>query len=267
MELRRHPMRLTRVTNVGHHKPDRPSAAAIFGASGGIGSAIVAKLAQDDIHLWAGSRRGNKHSGAHSDTPSNANIIPFQFDLTDEASIAAAADRMRDDSPELIIVATGILTLPDGIGPERSYKKINPESMAQLFELNTIGPALVAKHVLPLLPKNRRTVFAALSARVGSIEDNSLGGWHSYRASKTALNMLLKNFAIELSRTHEHAIVAGLHPGTVDSELSKPFQASVPEGKLFTPEYSAAKMLAVLDRLTPADSGGVFDWAGKHIPA
>ncbi|HCH93311.1 MAG TPA: C-factor, partial [Erythrobacter sp.] len=103
-------------------------------------------------------------------------------------------------------------------------------SMDEVFRLNTIGPALVAKHVLPLLPRDRRSVFAALSARVGSIGDNRIGGWHSYRASKAALNMLLKNFAIELGRTHKQAIVAGLHPGTVDSALSEPFQANLPAG-------------------------------------
>ena len=122
------------------------------------------------------------------------------------------------------------------------------------------------KHFLPLMPRDRRAVFAALSARVGSIGDNRLGGWHSYRASKAALNMILKNLSIELARTHPQAVVAGLHPGTVDTALSVPFQKGVAADKLFTADYSASRLLAVLDGLTPADSGGVFAWDGARIP-
>jgi NAD(P)-dependent dehydrogenase (short-subunit alcohol dehydrogenase family) len=122
------------------------------------------------------------------------------------------------------------------------------------------------KHFAPLMPRDRRAVFAALSARVGSIGDNRLGGWHSYRASKAALNMLLRNLAVELGRSHPQAVVAGLHPGTVDTGLSKPFQKAVAEGKLLTPAFSAERLLAVLDGLTPADSGGVFAWDGARIP-
>jgi NAD(P)-dependent dehydrogenase (short-subunit alcohol dehydrogenase family) len=115
--------------------------------------------------------------------------------------------------------------------------------------------------------REQRAVFAALSARVGSISDNRLGGWHSYRASKAALNMLLRNLAVELGRSHPQAVVAGLHPGTVDTGLSRPFQKGVADGKLFAPAYSAERLLAVLDGLTPADSGGVFAWDGARIPA
>jgi NAD(P)-dependent dehydrogenase (short-subunit alcohol dehydrogenase family) len=123
------------------------------------------------------------------------------------------------------------------------------------------------KHFAPLMPRDRRAAFAALSARVGSIGDNRLGGWHSYRASKAALNMLLRNLAVELARSHPQAVVAGLHPGTVDTGLSRPFQKGVADGKLFTPEFSAASLMAVLDGLTPADSGGFFAWDGVRIPA
>ena len=134
------------------------------------------------------------------------------------------------------------------------------------YRINTVGPALVAKHFLPLLPRDRRAVFAALSARVGSISDNRLGGWHSYRASKAGLNMILRNLAVELARSHPQAVVAGLHPGTVATDLSAPFQKGVRPEKLFTPAYSAERLLAVLDGLTPADSGGVFAWDGARIP-
>ncbi|MEZ5744869.1 MAG: SDR family oxidoreductase [Sphingomonadaceae bacterium] len=139
--------------------------------------------------------------------------------------------------------------------------------MADVFAVNTIGPALIAKHFLPLLPRDRRAIFAALSARVGSISDNRLGGWHSYRASKAALNMLVRNFAIEVGRNNREAVVVALHPGTVDTSLSDPFQSGVPDDKLFTPAFSAAKLLDVLSSLEPQDSGGHFDWAGKPVPA
>ena len=237
-----------------------PQSAAVFGAWGGIGAALVRKLAERGVgRIFAGSRRG--------EGPEAAGVIPFRFDLANEASIASAAERMRANAPELVIIATGVLTLPDGTGPERTYKRLDSSVMSEAFALNTIGPAIIAKHVLPLLPRDRRCVFAALSARVGSISDNGLGGWHSYRASKAALNMLLKNFAIELGRTHDQAVVVGLHPGTVDTTLSQPFQSGLPEGQLTEPAEAAANLLAVLDGLTSKQSGKVFDWKGEEIPA
>jgi NAD(P)-dependent dehydrogenase (short-subunit alcohol dehydrogenase family) len=240
--------------NVG--KPFRR--AAIFGASGGIGGALADALVERGVETWAGSR-----AGAVADDRMHG----LRFDLTDERSLAQAAATMADAPPDLVIVASGVLTLADGTGPERSYRQIGGAAMEEVFRLNTIGPALVAKHVLPLLPRDRRSVFAALSARVGSIGDNRIGGWHSYRASKAALNMLLKNFAIELGRTHKQAIVAGLHPGTVDSALSEPFQANLPAGQLTRPADAADNLLNVIDGLTVADSGGVFDWKGEAVPA
>jgi NAD(P)-dependent dehydrogenase (short-subunit alcohol dehydrogenase family) len=169
--------------------------------------------------------------------------------------------------PQLALVCTGALTLADGTGPERSYRQLDGEAMGEAFRINTIGPALVAKHLLPLLPRNERAVFAALSARVGSIADNRLGGWHSYRASKAALNMLVRNFAIELSRTHKQASAVALHPGTVDTGLSQPFQANLPFGQLTSPAQAAKHLLNVIDGLTPADSGRAFDWKGEEIPS
>ena len=162
-------------------------------------------------------------------------------------------------------MASGVLTLADGTGPERTYKRLDAGAMAEVLALNTIGPALIAKHVLPLMPRSERFVFAALSARVGSISDNGLGGWHSYRASKAALNMLLRNFALEMGRTHKEGVVVGLHPGTVDSELSKPFQKGLREGQLTEPERAAQNLLGVLSRLGPHDSGKVFDFAGIEV--
>lgn len=237
-----------------------PRSAAVFGASGGIGLALCEGLAAHGAEVvYAGSRKGQG--------PQGAGFRPFAFDLTDEASITAAAETMRGDPPEWIILATGVLTLADGTGPERTFKRIDAGAMAQVFALNTIGPALIAKHILPLMPRDQRFVFAALSARVGSISDNRLGGWHSYRASKTALNMLLKNFALELARTHPQGVVAGLHPGTVDSALSQPFQAGLPDGQLTAPDAAADNLLGVLGQLRPEDSGRVFDFKGEEVPA
>lgn len=237
-----------------------PRRAAVFGATGGIGHALCKALAERGAEMvYAGSRAGEGQG--------HAAIRPFAFDLTDETSIIAAAAMMRAEPPEWVIVATGVLTLADGTGPERTYKRIDPAAMAQVFALNTIGPALIAKHVLPLVPRDRRTAFAALSARVGSISDNRLGGWHSYRASKAALNMLLKNLALEMARTHPHAVVAGLHPGTVDSALSQPFQNGLPDGQLTAPQQAAANLLGVLSGLGPDHSGRVFDFKGAEVPA
>ncbi len=231
--------------------------AAIFGASGGIGAALVVELAARGVkQIWAGSRSGGPIAGGTS----------FAFDMMEEASIADAAGMLRGNPPDLVIVASGILTLADGRGPERTYKRLDAGAMAEVLAHNTIGPALIAKHMLPMFPRNERAVFAALSARVGSISDNGLGGWHSYRASKAALNMLLKNFAIELARTHSDAVVLGLHPGTVDTGLSQPFQKGLPEGQLLTPQESARSLLDVISNTGPEKSGCVFDWKGAEIP-
>ncbi|WP_051220812.1 SDR family NAD(P)-dependent oxidoreductase [Erythrobacter cryptus] len=237
-----------------------PRTACVFGASGGIGKALCEKLAALGCErIYAGSRRGA--------APTGSAFTPFAFDLNDEVSIAAAAAMMKDDPPEWVIVASGVLTLADGTGPERTYKRLDPRVMAEVFALNTIGPALIAKHCLALMPRSRPFVFAALSARVGSISDNRLGGWHSYRASKAALNMLIRNFAIEMARTHPQGIVVGLHPGTVDSALSRPFQAGLAPGQLTAPELAAERLIGVLAGLSPEQSGRVFDWRGAEVPA
>ncbi len=238
---------------------DWPATAVVFGASGGIGRALCDALAARGCRrIYAGTRRTVPFDGDA--------LAPFRFDLEDEASIRSAADSMAADPPELVIVASGVLTLADGTGPERSFRKLDPAAMDQVLRINAIGPALVAKHMLPLLPRDKRGVFAAISARVGSISDNRLGGWHSYRASKAALNMLLRNFAIEMGRTHKHTIVAGLHPGTVDTGLSEPFQGNLPEGQLMEPPEAAGKLIDVINRLGPADSGSVFDFNGERVP-
>jgi NAD(P)-dependent dehydrogenase (short-subunit alcohol dehydrogenase family) len=225
------------------------SSAVVIGASGGIGAAVTERL-----------RASGRFAVVHALSRSGTGL-----DLEDEASIAAAAARVADGpAPTLIFVATGVLHA--GHDPERTYKSLSAEHLLRDYRINAVGPALVAKHFLSLLPRDRRAVFAALSARVGSIGDNRLGGWHAYRASKAALNMILRNLAVELARTHPQGVVAGLHPGTVETPLSAPFRKGVAPEKLFTPDVSAGRLLAVLDGLTPTDSGGVFAWDGARVP-
>ena len=232
--------------------------AVVVGASGGIGAALVAALLEDPAFttVFALSRRGI--AGL------DGRLHRLRADVTDEASLAAAAAQLPAPV-RLIIVATG--TLHNGaLQPEKTYRALDAAALLESYRVNTIGPALVAKHMLPLLDPARRSVFAALSARVGSIGDNRAGGWHSYRASKAALNMIIRNLAIETARRTPETICVGLHPGTVDTPLSRPFQRNVAPGQLFTAAYSAACLLAVIDGLTPADSGAVLAWDGATIP-
>ena len=185
------------------------------------------------------------------------------IDPTDEESIIRAAAGI--DKLDLAIVTTGMLH--DALQrPERALKELDPAALARSFAINSIAPAIVAKHLIPKMPRDRRAVVAVLGARVGSIGDNRTGGWHSYRASKAALVMLMKNIAIETARTRPNAIIVTLHPGTVDTGMSKPFQANVAPERLFTPALAADHLLKVIGGLTPADSGGHFAWDGSRIP-
>lgn len=233
---------------------------AIFGASGGIGAALVDALAQrDDVErVYALSR---------TPVSQGAKRTSLSFDYGDESSIAAAAEQMAAGGPlDLVIVATGLLSRGDEIQPEKTWRTLDAEAMAENFRVNTIGPALIGKHMLEHLSVEGRPLFAALSARVGSIEDNGLGGWHSYRAAKAALNQIIRNFAIELRRRNKRAVAVALHPGTVETSLSAPFSGNVPEGKLFSPGYAAKCLLSVIDGMGVEDSGGFFAWDGKPIP-
>ncbi|MCF6367540.1 SDR family NAD(P)-dependent oxidoreductase [Rhizobium halophilum] len=221
--------------------------ALVIGASGGIGAAIAAQLRQD-------SRCGALETLSRRGDPG--------FDVTDEASVAEAVDRLgRAGSFDLVFDATGALTI-DGTGPEKTIRTLDPAAMARQFAVNAIGPALLMKHVLPLLSRQERALFATLSARVGSIGDNRLGGWISYRASKAALNQIVRTAAIEARRTHPNAVVAALHPGTVATSLSEPYGARC---NRLSPDQSAALLLEVLDQLERAQSGGFFAYDGSVI--
>lgn len=232
---------------------------AIIGSSGAIGSEFLKKLS----NLYPTSQISGFSRSIHSSD--NINIKIYQIDYDNEESIAKASDTAFANGPlDLVIVATGILH-NDQIMPEKSMRELSAIKFQQILYANCIFPALVAKYFLPRLVKERRAVFAALSARVGSISDNKLGGWYSYRASKAALNMIIKNLSIEMKVRYKQMIVVGLHPGTVDSNLSKPFRNNVPAGKLFSADYAVEKMLEVIDNLTPENSGKCYAWDGQEI--
>ena len=219
--------------------------AIIVGASGGLGRAFSDLLDADPA--VARVTRWSRATGV---------------DPVDPASLDAAITALPA-APDLVIITQGVLHGP-GLGPEKANSQITADALATSFAINTIGPALVAARLLPLMPRGRKTVLAALSARVGSITDNRLGGWHSYRASKAALNQLIHTMAIEQARKNPDQLLLALHPGTVDTGLSKPFQKGVKT--LFTPEESARHLLRVIDAATPAQSGLLLDWQGLAIP-
>ncbi len=214
----------------------------VIGASGGIGAALVAALAQrGEVTGLSRSRDG--------------------LDVTDEASVARVLGTLTGPF-ETIIVATGALVIA-GQGPEKSLKALDPAAMAAQYAVNCIGPMLCLKHALPLIPRDAPARFAAISARVGSIGDNALGGWYSYRAAKAGLNQMLRTAAIELARSHRQLVVAALHPGTVDT----PFTAAyTPAYAKLAPDAAATGLLAALDAMTPADTGSFRDWEGKSLP-
>ena len=227
-----------------------PSLAIVIGATGGIGAAVVAQLqAQSQFTRVVGLSRSTQPA----------------LDLLDEASIQACAQHIASLAlpVRLIVDATGTLH-GDGMQPEKSWQQLDAVQMAHVFAINAIGPALLMKHFLPLLPKSGKAVFASLSAKVGSIGDNRLGGWYSYRASKAALNQLVHTAAIELRRRAPEAVCVVLHPGTVATTLSSPFAKTGLDVQ--TPAESAAKLLAVVDELTAADSGGFFNHDGSELP-
>lgn len=231
--------------------------AVVVGASGGIGGALATALANRGAVVHALSRHG---------VASDARFVAGVIDIEDEASIADAASALRVEGPlDLVIVATGLLHA-EGVVPEKSYRQLSGAAFERYFAVNATGPALIAKHFLPLLARDRPSAFAALSARVGSIGDNRLGGWYGYRASKAALNMIVKTLSIELARTHPLATCVALHPGTVATDLSQPFQRGVPAERLFTADIAAGHLLAVIASLSASQSGRILAWDGAEIP-
>ena len=238
------PLAQTSEAELGSFPPD--GVAVVVGASGGIGAALVAALT------------------ACSRFTAIIGLSRPALELHDEATIAASAAQVAAHGPpRLIIDATGVLQA-GALQPEKSWRHLDPRGLMEAFAVNAIGPALLMKHYLPLLPTEGKSVFATLSARVGSIADNRLGGWYGYRASKAALNQFVRTAAVELHRRQRQALCVALHPGTVETRLSARF------GKLGlevqTPAVAAARLLRVIDGLRPADNGNFFDHHGLSIP-
>lgn len=216
--------------------------ALIIGASGGIGAALADALAARGADVTRLSRSADG------------------LDITDEASVAAHLGAL--DGPfDRIIVASGILA-PEGGAPEKALSSVSADAMAKVFAANAIGPALVLKHAQRLIPRDRACRIAVLTARVGSIGDNAMGGWYSYRAAKAAANQIVHTAAIEIGRKRREAVVVALHPGTV----ATPFTSGYPAHKKVEADVAAENLLRVMDGLSPADTGGFFDWAGKRVP-
>lgn len=219
--------------------------ALVVGASGGIGSALVGAL-----HARLGGRNVVTRSRSTD-----------HLDITDEASVAAFAQTLTG-SFDLIICATGALEL-DGVGPEKTIKSMQADHMRAQFETNALGPAMVLKYLHPFLATDRHSLFAVLTARIGSIEDNRLGGWISYRAAKAAANQIIKTAAIELARTNPNAICVALHPGTVDTDLTRKYAKGY---SVVSPDTAAQNLLRVMSGLTPDQTGSFWDWKGAQIP-
>ena len=231
---------------------------AIIGSSGAIGNAFVEHYIKHSSveNIFTFSRNATDHV--------SEKVSSFEIDVESQDSIEKAAGQVKEHIIDRIIIASGILHT-ESFGPEKSIKDLNYETFAKVYSINTIGPALIGRYFIPLMNKNEKSVIAFLSARVGSISDNSLGGWYSYRSSKTALNQIVKNFSIELKRTNKNAIALALQPGTVESKFSEPFKKNVSKGKLFTPDYSVELLSQVIEGSSANESGSLLSYDGKII--
>ena len=231
---------------------------AVIGSSGAIGRAFVDHYIND---LSINSIFSFSRSSIGID---NNKVKHFLIDIENESSIENAAKSVGETNFDEIIIASGLLHTNE-FGPEKSIKDLKADNILKVLNVNTVGPAIIGKYFLPLLTKENKSVMAFLSARVGSISENKLGGWYSYRASKSALNQVIKTFSIELKRTNPKAIIIGLQPGTVDSELSAPFKRSVSNNKLFSAEYSVSQLLEVIERADDSSSRNLISWDGEII--
>jgi NAD(P)-dependent dehydrogenase (short-subunit alcohol dehydrogenase family) len=241
--------------------------ALVVGASQGIGLGFVRYLLAAGATVYGTYRRPETAQGLLALAAANPHLVPLPMDVTDEGAIAAALEQIQGRTPRLHRVVYCVGVLHDGDWqPEKSLRQITSENLLRSFQVNAIGAVLLAKHLLPLLKHDQPSVLAALSAKVGSIGDNRLGGWYGYRASKAALNMLFKTTALEYARRSPYTTVALLHPGTTDTGLSAPFQGGVPPEKLFPVDRTVAQLMAVIEGLTPADSGDFFHWDGSRLP-
>ena len=241
----------------------------IIGASQGIGLALVKYgLITSSARVMAASRQASRSDALlnlRAQYPGR--LILVDLDITDEQSVMRYANSLGDQCLRLVVNTTGILHRePEGIWPEKRIEDLEAQSFEALMRVNAWGNALLLKALLPFMDRAAPCWWGVLSARVGSIEDNKMGGWYSYRASKAALNQIIKTASIECQRRYPNLTLAALHPGTTDTQLSKPFQKNVPPEKLFTPEFVADRLMSVLMGLAPIDSGGFFAWDGQPIP-
>jgi NAD(P)-dependent dehydrogenase (short-subunit alcohol dehydrogenase family) len=247
--------------------------ALVVGASRGVGLALAEAIATGEAggmprRLFV-THRGETVPetlttlGATSD----CDVVPLSCELASDADLESLRERLREAEASLTLTvhAAGILH-EDGLRPEKALHQVDRRALQRVFEINAFAPLLVAQAVLPHIPRQGPSHFAALSAMVGSIGDNRIGGWYSYRASKAALNQLLRTLAIEARRTHPELCVTSIHPGTTDTDLSRPFQGNVPDGKLYSPPQSARRILAVVLAGLPEDSGRFMNWNGETLP-
>ena len=244
--------------------------ALVVGATGGIGLEFVRQLLQDSriAHLFASYRSAQTASALFElaqQQPERLHCI--QMNLSEETQIEQGIAEIQQVTSHLHIVVNCVgLLHSDQQQPEKALCQLNADNLMRYFQVNSIGPALLAKHLLPLLKHKAPSLFATISAKIGSIGDNRLGGWYGYRASKAALNMFLKTAAIEYSRRSPNTMIVMLHPGTTDTSLSAPFQRGVPPEKLFSPERTVSQLMTVLEHVTPSDSGEFFSWDGSRLP-
>ncbi|MEL6321515.1 MAG: SDR family NAD(P)-dependent oxidoreductase [Cyanobacteria bacterium J06626_14] len=241
----------------------------IVGANGGIGLGFVKALLQDStVHrIVATYRNPDTANELLTLERMHSTLVCVPLDISDESQIEQAIAHISSIVPQLHLVINCVGILHDGdLQPEKSLRQINAEYLMRYFQVNSIGAVLLAKHLMPLFKRDRQSVFATISAKIGSIEDNRLGGWYGYRASKAALNMFLKTASIEYSRRCPKTIITLLHPGTTDSNLSKPFQRNVPPEKLFSAERTVSQLLSIIRALTPKDNGSFFSWDGRRLP-
>lgn len=246
------------------------ASALVVGATGGIGLEFVRQLLRDSriAHLFATYRSAHTANALFEmaqQQPERLHCI--QMDLSEEAQIEQGVAEIQRiaDHLHIVINCVGLLH-SDQQQPEKALRQLNADNLIRYFQVNSIGPALLAKHLLPLLKHKEPSLFATISAKVGSIGDNRLGGWYGYRASKAALNMFLKTAAIEYSRRSPHTTIVILHPGTTDTQLSQPFQRGVRPEKLFSPERTVSQLMDVLTGVNPSDSGEFFSWDGSRLP-
>lgn len=244
--------------------------ALIVGATQGIGLGFVQVLLSDRrFHRIYGTYRTLDTAGAlldlQADQPERLTCLPLEITQEDQIAAAAKAIQTCDAKLHLVVYCVGLLH-DGGLQPEKSIRQLDGDRLLRYFQINSIGAALLTKHLLPLLSHDQPNVMAAISAKIGSIGDNRLGGWYGYRASKAALNMLMKTAAIEYSRKSPKTMIALLHPGTTDTRLSAPFQRNVPPEKLFSVSRTVSQLMAVIEKLEPANSGEFFSWDGSRLP-